>query len=167
MSPVLVAPSPKLTTVTRSRPLRLPAMASPTATGGPAPTMPVDSMTPLSGLAICMVPPLPRLGADGAAHHLAVDLLQRDALADEIVQPSVGGHQLIVGPQRNTHRRSDGLLAARRPVHAHELPGADALGQPIVGRFHQHHQLVKATLNGLRVAVVHWIPPVWSTVRVP
>ena len=59
--PVFVAPSPKLTTVTRSRPLRLAAIASPTATGGPAPTIPVDSITPLSGLAMCMVPPLPRL----------------------------------------------------------------------------------------------------------
>jgi hypothetical protein len=57
---VLVAPSPKLTTVTRSIPLRLADIASPTATGGPAPTIPVDSMTPLSGLAMCMVPPLPR-----------------------------------------------------------------------------------------------------------
>lgn len=58
--PVLVAPSPKLTTVTRSSPLRRAAIASPTATGGPAPTMPVESITPTSGLAMCMVPPLPR-----------------------------------------------------------------------------------------------------------
>ena len=59
--PVFVAPSPKLTTVTRSSPLRLAAIASPTPTGGPAPTMPVESITPFSGLAMCMVPPLPRL----------------------------------------------------------------------------------------------------------
>ena len=59
--PVLVAPSPKLTTVTRSSPLRLAAIARPTPTGGPAPTIPVDSITPCSGSAMCMVPPLPRL----------------------------------------------------------------------------------------------------------
>jgi hypothetical protein len=59
--PVFVAPSPKLTAVTRSDPLRLAAIASPTPTGGPAPTIPVESITPFSGFAMCIVPPLPRL----------------------------------------------------------------------------------------------------------
>jgi alkylation response protein AidB-like acyl-CoA dehydrogenase len=36
------------------------AMRDP-ATGGPAPTIHVDSITPFSGLAMCIVPPLPRL----------------------------------------------------------------------------------------------------------
>lgn len=58
--PVFVAPSPKLATTTRSRPLRRAAIANPTATGGPDPTIPVESITPRSGLAMCIVPPLPR-----------------------------------------------------------------------------------------------------------
>ncbi len=58
--PVLVAPSPKLTAVTRSSPLRLAAIASPTATGGPGPDDPGRKHHAHSGLAMCMVPPLPR-----------------------------------------------------------------------------------------------------------
>ena len=94
-------------------------------------------------------------GADGAAHHLAVDLLERHALADQVVQPAVGRHQLVVGAQRHPHGGGDGLLAARRPVDTHELPGADALGQPIVGRLHQHHQRIQAALRIAGVAVIH------------
>ena len=90
-------------------------------------------------------------GADDAAHHLAVDLFQRNAFADQVVQPAVGRHQLVVVAQRDPHRRGDGFLPARRPVHAHELAGADALGQTVVGRLHQHHQRVDAPLNVSRV----------------
>ena len=145
--PVLVAPSPKLTTVTRSSPLRLADIARPTATGGPAPTIPVDSITPFSGLRDVHGAALAAAGADDAAHHLAVDLFERHTLADQIVQPAVGGDQLVVGAQRDTHRGGDRLLAARRPVHAHELPGADALGQPVVGGLHQHHQRIEPPLD--------------------
>ena len=94
--PVLVAPSPKLTTVTRSRPLRLAAIASPTATGGPAPTIPVESITPVLGFGDVHGAALAAARADGAAHHLAVDLFQRNAFADQVVQSAVGGDQLVV-----------------------------------------------------------------------
>src|SRR6185312_16666348 len=85
--------------------------------------------------------------ADGSPHHLAVDLFQRNAFADEVMQPAVCGHQLVVVAKRDAHCRCDRLLPARGPVHAHELTGADALRQPIVGRLHQHHQRVNATAH--------------------
>src|SRR5581483_12230357 len=86
-------------------------------------------------------------GTDGAAHHFAVDLLERHPFAYEVVQTAVGRHQLVVVAKRHAHRGCDGFLAARRPVHAHELAGADALAQPVVGRLHQHHQRVDALLD--------------------
>ena len=90
--------------------------------------MPVDSITPDSGRAMCMVPPLPRLAADAAAQDLAEDLDERHALADEVVQAAVGGDQLVVGAQADTQGGGDGLLAARRPVDALDLAGGDPLG---------------------------------------
>ena len=81
--------------------------------------------------------------ADLAAQHLAVDLDERHALADEVVQTAVRRDQPVVRAQTHTHRGGDRLLPARWPVHAVELAGPDALAQPVVRGLHEHHQLVE------------------------
>ena len=59
-TPVPVAPSPKKQTVTSSRPCDLHAVPAPAAIGMPAPTIPLVPSSPISGIATCMQPPLPR-----------------------------------------------------------------------------------------------------------
>ena len=59
VAPMLVAPSPKLATATRSDLSNWAARASPIATGSPAPTIPVVTISPLRGSEMCIGPPLP------------------------------------------------------------------------------------------------------------
>ena len=56
---MLVAPSPKLTTVTRSSPRISAASARPFAMGTPAPTIPVVNIAPDAGSDTWGEPPLP------------------------------------------------------------------------------------------------------------
>ena len=58
-APMLLAPSPKLTTVTRSVPSSWAASARPLAIGMPPPTMPVVTISPDAGWVMCIGPPLP------------------------------------------------------------------------------------------------------------
>src|SRR3546814_118220 len=60
-APMLVAPSPKLTIVTRSSPRVLAANARPLAIGAPAPTIAVVSLEPEAGSEMCGPPTLPLL----------------------------------------------------------------------------------------------------------
>jgi len=55
--------------------------------------------------------------ADGAAHHLAVDLFQRNAFADQIVQPAVGRHQLVVCAKRTPIAAA--IASCPRDGHTH------------------------------------------------
>ena len=58
-APVLLPPSPKNATVTRSLPRIFCARPAPVAMGTPAPTMPLAPRIPSSKSAMCMEPPLP------------------------------------------------------------------------------------------------------------
>ena len=58
-APMFVAPSPKLQMVTRPSPWSCEARPSPIETGRPPPTMPVQSISPWSGSAMCIGPPRP------------------------------------------------------------------------------------------------------------
>jgi hypothetical protein len=58
-APMLLAPSPKLHTVTRPSPRSWEATASPLAIGRPPPTMPVVTISPARGSDRCIGPPLP------------------------------------------------------------------------------------------------------------
>jgi len=86
---------------------------------------------------MCMVPPLPRAAPIGASHHLAVDLLERHALADQNRaargkwSTSWSSGRSAVGPSR----RAIGFPGPREgQYNAHEIHRSQiAFGKPVIG----------------------------------
>jgi hypothetical protein len=102
-APMLVAPSPKLTNVTRSSARIWAASASPLAIGAPPPTMAVVSIEPEDGSEMC-----------------GEQAVERDALGHLVVNAAIGRHHVVARAGQLGECGGNGFLPRRRPVREHK-----------------------------------------------
>ena len=107
--PMLVAPSPKLTSTTRGSSCSAAASASPLAIGGPAPTMPVVHMIPDSGWLTPMAPALPFDSPVAFPISSAKYGPRSTPVADHVGESAVGSDHLVARRERD--RRSAAIAS--------------------------------------------------------
>ena len=172
---MLVAPSPKLTTVTWSVPRRTGGEGEPHGDGQAAAHHAGGDHQPRLRVGQVHGPTLALGGAGDLAAHLGDQLVEGDALGDAVVDAAVGGDHGVVGPQVGGHGGGDRLLAAHPVVGHPELAGAEPAHDAVLGGPDRAHGAVDAERRLVvergdlrrrpRATLLPWRSPVSSAVR--